>query len=92
MPVLEQPSDVLRQFCHGDLEAFEALFRRHQSEVYGWIVRIVRDPATAEDLTIEYLLAHPPRARALRPRAHLRAVGATHRYQRCARSSEDRAV
>ncbi|SRR6266849_6565439 len=53
MPVLEQPSDVLRQFCHGDLEAFEALFRRHQSEVYGWIVRIVRDPATAEDLTIE---------------------------------------
>jgi RNA polymerase sigma factor (sigma-70 family) len=53
MPVLEQPSDVLRQFCHGDLDAFEALFRRHQSEVYGWIVRIVRDPAAAEDLTVE---------------------------------------
>jgi RNA polymerase sigma-70 factor (ECF subfamily) len=53
MPVLEQPSDVLRQFCHGDLDAFEALFRSHQSEVYGWIVRIVRDPAAAEDLTVE---------------------------------------
>ncbi len=53
MPVLEQPSDVLRQFCHGDLEAFETLFRVHQSEVYGWIVRIVRDRAAAEDLTIE---------------------------------------
>ena len=53
MPVLEQPSDVLRQFCHGDLDAFEALFHRHQSEVYGWIVRIVRDPAAAEDLTVE---------------------------------------
>jgi len=53
MPVLEQPSDVLRQFCHGDLDAFETLFRRHQNEVYGWIVRIVRDPATAEDLTVE---------------------------------------
>ena len=53
MPVLEQPSDVLRQFCHGDLDAFEALFRRHQREVYGWIVRIVRDPAAAEDLTVE---------------------------------------
>ena len=53
MPVLEQPSDVLRQFCHGDLDAFEALFRRHQSEVYGWIVRIVRDPAAADDLTVE---------------------------------------
>jgi RNA polymerase sigma-70 factor (ECF subfamily) len=53
MPVLEQPSDVLRQFCHGDLDAFEALFRQHQGEVYRWIVRIVRDPAAAEDLTIE---------------------------------------
>jgi RNA polymerase sigma-70 factor (ECF subfamily) len=53
MPVLEQPSDVLRQFCHGDLDAFEALFRGHQREIYGWIVRIVRDPATAEDLTVE---------------------------------------
>src|SRR5713226_4082041 len=53
MPVLEQPSDVLRQFSHGDLDAFEALFRRHQCEVYSWIVRIVRDPAAAEDLTIE---------------------------------------
>jgi RNA polymerase sigma factor (sigma-70 family) len=53
MPVLEQQPDVLRKFCHGDLEAFEELFRRHQSEVYGWIVRIVRDPAAAEDLTVE---------------------------------------
>lgn len=53
MPVLEQPSDVLPRFCHGDLDAFEALFRRHQGEVYGWIVHIVRDPAAAEDLTVE---------------------------------------
>jgi RNA polymerase sigma factor (sigma-70 family) len=53
MPVLEQAPDALRQFCHGDLDAFEALFRRHQSDVYGWIVRIVRDPAAAEDLTVE---------------------------------------
>jgi RNA polymerase sigma factor (sigma-70 family) len=53
MPVLEQPLDVLRRFCHGDLDAFESLFRRHQKDVYGWIVRIVRDPAAAEDLTVE---------------------------------------
>jgi RNA polymerase sigma-70 factor (ECF subfamily) len=51
--VLEPPSEVLRQFCHGDLDAFETLFHQHQTEVYGWIVRIVRDPAIAEDLTIE---------------------------------------
>jgi RNA polymerase sigma-70 factor, ECF subfamily len=53
MRMLEQPFDVLRQFRYGDLDAFEELFRRHQSEVYRWIVRIVRDPAVAEDLTIE---------------------------------------
>lgn len=36
-----------------DLDAFEALFRDHQDEVYRWIVRIVRDRAAAEDLTVE---------------------------------------
>src|SRR6202040_4269948 len=50
---LEQPYELLRQFCRGDPDAFETLFRRHQGEVYGWIVRIVRDRATAEDLTVE---------------------------------------
>jgi RNA polymerase sigma-70 factor (ECF subfamily) len=45
--------DVLRQFVRGDLDAFEALFRGHQAEVYRWIVRIVRDPGVAEDLTVE---------------------------------------
>lgn len=49
----EQPSDVLRRFSRGELDAFEALFRQHEGEVYGWIVRIVRDPGAAEDLTIE---------------------------------------
>jgi RNA polymerase sigma-70 factor, ECF subfamily len=53
MPAREQPVDVLRQFCHGDLDAFEVLFRRHQRGVYCWIVRIVRDPSIAEDLTLE---------------------------------------
>jgi RNA polymerase sigma-70 factor (ECF subfamily) len=53
MPVLEQQSDLLQQFAHGDLAAFETLFRQHQSEVYRWMVRIVRDPGAAEDLTIE---------------------------------------
>jgi RNA polymerase sigma-70 factor, ECF subfamily len=64
MPVLEQPSNVLRQFCHGNLDAFESLFRQHQGEVYGWILRIVRDPAAAEDLTIEtFWRIHRARAR-----------------------------
>jgi RNA polymerase sigma factor (sigma-70 family) len=29
------------------------LFRQHQSQVYAWIVRIVRDSGIAEDLTVE---------------------------------------
>jgi RNA polymerase sigma-70 factor, ECF subfamily len=40
---MEQPAELLQQFAHGDLDAFESLFRQFQGEVYGWIVRIVRD-------------------------------------------------
>ena len=45
--------ELLERFAAGDLEAFEALFRQHQKEVYSWIVRIVRDSGIAEDLTVE---------------------------------------
>lgn len=45
--------ELLERFATGDLEAFEALFRQHQKEVYAWIVRIVRDTGIAEDLTVE---------------------------------------
>jgi RNA polymerase sigma factor (sigma-70 family) len=34
-------------------EAFEALFRIHQRVVRRWILRIVRDPAVADELTVE---------------------------------------
>ncbi|MGD0628791.1 MAG: sigma-70 family RNA polymerase sigma factor [Terracidiphilus sp.] len=40
-------------FHRGDMDGFEALFRRHQRAVYGWILRIVRDAGTAEELTVE---------------------------------------
>src|SRR5438477_11851274 len=45
--------ELLKRFAEGEFDAFEALFRQYQGEVYRWIVRIVRDPATAEDLTVE---------------------------------------
>jgi len=45
--------ELLERFAAGDVEAFEVLFRQHQCEVYRWIMRIVRDRAAAEDLTIE---------------------------------------
>jgi len=53
MEQIGQPPQVFEQFAAGDPDAFETLFRQFQGEVYGWIVRIVRDPAAAEDLTVE---------------------------------------
>src|SRR5215469_1796639 len=44
---------LLERFATGDLDAFETLFRQFQGRVYAWIVRIVRDPGAAEDLTVE---------------------------------------
>src|SRR5271167_1135841 len=45
-------AELERVTC-GDIQAFEALFREYQREVYGWIIRIVHDSGAAEDLTIE---------------------------------------
>lgn len=53
----DEPSDVLVRFQRGQgqafVDAFEWLFRTHQRAVYGWIVRLVRDRAAAEELTVE---------------------------------------
>src|SRR5215831_1024849 len=43
----------LERFTRGDIQAFEALFREYQSQVYRWIIQIVHDSGAAEDLTIE---------------------------------------
>lgn len=45
--------ELRERFAQGDPEAFELLFREFQGRVYAWIVRMIRDPATAEDLTVE---------------------------------------
>jgi RNA polymerase sigma-70 factor (ECF subfamily) len=47
------PGEVLDRFRQGDLDAFEALFRLHQRAVFGWILRMVRNPAAADELTVE---------------------------------------
>ena len=46
-------SSVLDRFRQGDVDAFETLFRMHQRSVFGWVLRIVRDPGAAEDVTVE---------------------------------------
>jgi RNA polymerase sigma-70 factor (ECF subfamily) len=45
--------ELLERFASGEMDAFETLFQRHQAEVYHWVVCLIRDPAAAEDLTLE---------------------------------------
>jgi RNA polymerase sigma-70 factor, ECF subfamily len=47
--------DLFQRFALGEIDAFETLVRQFQGEIYAWIVRIVRDPGIAEDLTVETL-------------------------------------
>ena len=47
--------DLLRRFALGEIDAFETLVRQFQGDIYAWIVRIVRDPGAAEDLTVDTL-------------------------------------
>lgn len=49
----DDSSNVLDLFRSGDVDAFETLFHLHQRAVYAWILRIVRNAAEAEDLTVE---------------------------------------
>ncbi|SRR5229473_2007689 len=56
--------DLLERFVHGDEDAFESLFRAFERDVYGWILRIVRDPSAAEDALVDAFW------RAYRARAH----------------------
>ncbi|HLY41373.1 MAG TPA: sigma-70 family RNA polymerase sigma factor [Terracidiphilus sp.] len=45
--------DFRRDHAESSEAAFEALFRRYQGDVYGWLLRIVRNPSVAEELTVE---------------------------------------
>jgi RNA polymerase sigma-70 factor (ECF subfamily) len=56
--------DLLGRFVQGEQGAFESLFRRHEGEVFRWILRIVRDRGAAEDVAIEaFWRAYRGRAR-----------------------------
>src|SRR5215207_1648535 len=73
--------ELLKRFRQGDPEAFEALFRQCQGEVYGWIVRVVRDPSAAEDLTLEtFWRIYRARGR-FDPGGLVRRLGPLHRYE-----------
>jgi RNA polymerase sigma factor (sigma-70 family) len=44
---------VLDDFRQGNVDAFESLFHLHQRAVHGWVLRIVRNPDAAEEVTVE---------------------------------------
>jgi RNA polymerase sigma-70 factor, ECF subfamily len=48
-----EEAEALLAFQRGDLNAFETLFRLHQRRVFGWVLRMVRNPAAAEEIVIE---------------------------------------
>ncbi len=61
--------ELLERFAAGDVDAFEALFRQYQGEVYRWLMRIVRNTAVAEDLTVEtFWRMHRAHGPALHPK------------------------
>ena len=49
----EPDAEILSRFVQGDQAAFEQLFRQLESEVYRWILRIVRDRTAADDVLVE---------------------------------------
>jgi RNA polymerase sigma-70 factor (ECF subfamily) len=60
----EVEGGLLRRFVQGDQDAFESLFRHFEIEVFQWILRIVRDASTAEDVLVEaFWRAYRARAR-----------------------------
>jgi len=49
----EPDRTLLERFVRGDQDAFEQLFRRFETDVHRWVLRIVRDTAAADDVVIE---------------------------------------
>jgi RNA polymerase sigma-70 factor, ECF subfamily len=49
-------AEIIKRAQHGDDAMFEQLYRRHSRRVYAVCVRMVKDPAEAEDLTQEAFL------------------------------------
>jgi RNA polymerase sigma-70 factor (ECF subfamily) len=47
---------LISRIARGEALAMRALFARHQTRVYRWLLRFVRDPAMAEDLLNEVFL------------------------------------
>ena len=43
-------SALMLRYCDGDVQAFETLYRRHKDSTYRYLLRLSRNPETAEDV------------------------------------------
>lgn len=53
---VEWETGLVQRACGGDMRAFERLYRDHIGRVYGLCLRLIRDPAGAEDCAQEAFL------------------------------------
>lgn len=53
---LDQDLELMLRVRRGDAESFEVLLQRYRAPLVGFFVRMVRDPALAEDLAQEVFL------------------------------------
>src|SRR5579859_5856077 len=65
----ESDAELMVRFARGDADAFENLYRRHESRVFRYLHRNVRDEAAANDLMQEVWLAVVRRAASYQPTA-----------------------
>lgn len=62
-------SDLIRKAQTGDVGAFESLYRKHVGRIYALCLRMVADPARAEDLAQEAFLRAWQKLRSFRGRS-----------------------
>lgn len=53
----ESDEALMRRFANGDTRAFEALYDRHEKPVWRFVLRSVKEPSIADDLTQELWFA-----------------------------------
>jgi RNA polymerase sigma-70 factor (ECF subfamily) len=68
-PSPDSDEDLMLRFGRGEVAAFEALYRRHESRVFRYLYRNVRDHAGANDLLQEVWFAVARNAQRYQPSA-----------------------
>jgi RNA polymerase sigma-70 factor (ECF subfamily) len=64
---------LVQALREGDRSAFDVVYDLHRPRIHGWLLRMTRDPAIAEELLQETFLRLARHANRLRPDTNLRA-------------------